>query len=403
MNQQKDHRRTAALAALALTSGTAAVLFTSGPAGAAPSQAASKGDVDRAGIAMTRLGENKYSDVFADVVVDEADGRVRLDIVSEGAASDDLKRAAHGVPVDVQVVPRSRDTLQATMKAIVADLDYWKSRGVTLNDFGPNESLNTITVGIDDPDSPVAQDIARRYGPNNVEVVHGTPGVSLTTRFADSSPYNGGLDLTTCSAGYGAHVGSSPAATSSRMIVAGHCFANGQAVYHHGVLVGTAVRSGSIYYNGGTDYESVSMTSSKYIWETDTLRATSDGSVTSVPTGVTVCKSGKETNKTCGTTSIAVIGTDHCVYSASENMNFCHQDEADSSSNLAAHGDSGSPWFTTTSSGGTDYYSAVGITSQGLDGGTACTTHSGANTCFKKVSFTEAWDLWAAYSLWPNY
>ncbi|MFN2538199.1 MAG: hypothetical protein ABR549_08610, partial [Mycobacteriales bacterium] len=159
--------------------------------------------------------------------------------------------------------------------------------------------------------------------------------------------------------------------------------------------------------NGGTDYESVSMNSSKYIWETDTLRATSDGSVTSVPTGVSVCKSGKETNKTCGTTSVTVIGVDHCVYAKPPvNMNFCHQDEADAvgpTSNLVALGDSGAPWFNTTSSGGTDYYSAVGIQSLGLDDGHACTTHSGANTCFWEASFTEASDLWAAYSLWPNY
>jgi hypothetical protein len=31
--------------------------------------------------------------------------------------------------------------------------------------------------------------------------------------------------------------------------------------------------------------------------------------------------------------------------------------------------------------------------------------HSGVNTlgCFKQISFTEASDPWAAYSLWPNY
>ena len=398
-----NHRRTCALVALCLTGGAAAVLMGGGAARAATDQPVSKADVDRAGVAMKKLGESKYADVFSDVVVDEGTGRVRLDIVSKGAASDDLVKSAKNVPVDVRIVSRSRNAQQATMKQIIGDLDYWKSRGVTLNDFGPNEEFNAVTVGIDDPDSPVAQEIAQRYGANNVEVVHASPGVSLASRFADTSPYNGGIDLTTCSGGYGAHVGSGPSATSSRMVIAGHCFTNGQTVYHHGVPVGSAVRSSDIYKNGGTDYESVSMSSSRFIWETDTLRATSDGTVTSVPVGVTVCKSGKETNKTCGTTSIQVIGADHCIYSVTENMNFCHQDEADSTSTLAAHGDSGGPWFTTTSSGGTDYYSIVGITSMGLDTATPCTTHGGANTCFKQVSFTEAADLWAAYSLWPNY
>jgi hypothetical protein len=363
--------------------------------------------VDQAGIAIKALGETSgFQDVYAEVVVDEQSGRVRLDVTSPGSDSDTLAAAAGGLaPVDVRVVANSFAAQMTLLNSVVAEIPLWAEQGVTITKVGPDAETSLVDIGLADPDPASTLLLLNRYGATKVRVSQYGGTDETASRTADTSPYNGGIVIRnsagggTCTAGFGVHSGSTAKASSTTMITAGHCYTNGAAVYHNGVKVGTVTRSSTIYAANGMDIETVSISSSRYVWETNTARARSDGSVTSLPVGVSVCHSGAATDKRCGTT----VAVNQCVPVGA--TTFCHQTSVRSTGLLIAEGDSGGPWFTTVTISGIKYFSAVGIQSGGRTSTQYfCTTQLGANQrCYTEGTYTEFLPIFNTTNLWPNY
>lgn len=366
--------------------------------------------VTLAGSQVKALGESTFPDVYAEVVVDEQAGRLRLDVTALGAAADSLADAAGSVPVDLRVVPNSYASQMETEIAVVRDIDYWAGQGVVVNAVTPDEETSLVEIGVEQPTSVTTALLLARYGADKVSVAQAAVSVGQASRTADSTPYNGGIrvkdaDGWTCTAGIPSHSGSAPASTSSLMVLAGHCFPHNTPVYHNGVRIGTAVRSIALYTTDQYDIEYISMSSSRNIWETNTVRARGDGSVTTLAVGSSVCHSGAATDKRCGKVS-AVNGTNRSTDPRTGTVNtFAHQTTVTSTSLLAAGGDSGGPWFTTwTSSTGVRYYSAVGIHSSAAGSTYTCPTQLGTSTsCSNSATYTQQMDVFNRTNWWPNY
>lgn len=350
--------------------------------------------VDSAGSTIRRLGESVYPTVYAGVAVDEIAGVVLLQVTSLGDASQALVQAAGSVPVRPQLVTHSYSALWQLQSDVVADGPSWGAQGVTITNVGIDYAANKLVIGVPFYNEESAQLFYARYGTDLLIVREVQGGQSSADRFHDTSPYNGGDHLVdtlnrVCTAGFGIHLLSSPTtATGPYLITAGHCFSNTGTVSNNGVTIGTVARSGNIYKDYGDDVEVVyKLTSSKYIWETDTARAT--GANHEVATiGMSVCHSGIATNKRCGT----VTAINQCPLNTDTSLHYCHQDFVSAGTGLlVAGGDSGGPWFTATGSGTSRTFNALGVQSLGLDTPYACTTSSGpSTTCHHQASYTEA-------------
>jgi hypothetical protein len=147
------------------------------------------------------------------------------------------------------------------------------------------------------------------------------------------------------------------------------------------------------------DLEEVTGTSSSsYIWEQNTSRATSDDSEEEPLTGEGFCMSGAASNETCGN----VVSTNGCFTYTMPTITYCHQTKISSTSELVAEGDSGGAWFFPYTASGTRYFSGVGVQSGGF-GEYTCTTQLGTNQkCYKTAAFTSLSRVLSDFNLWVN-
>jgi hypothetical protein len=194
------------------------------------------------------------------------------------------------------------------------------------------------------------------------------------------------------------HKGTAQQTTGAYLITAGHCFADGAGVKQNGTTIGTANRT-SVYGNNGDDLETITGTSSSsYIWEQNTSRATSDAVEEDPLDGEGFCFSGAASNETCGN----VTATNGCYAYTTPALTFCHLTKISSSSELVAEGDSGGPWFYPYNYSGTRYFSGVGVQSGG-QGQYTCTTQLGSGQkCYETALFTPLSRVYTDFNLWVN-
>ena len=371
----------------------------------APAGTVTLEQVDQAGARIRSLGEHTYPTTYAATSVDEQTGSVTISVTQLGAATTALISAANNVPVTLSVVSRSYADIQAVMQSVIGDDAYWTAQGTTLTDIGPDPTNDTLDVGINPYTSVLATAIQQRYGAANVTVSQHDGVESTASRTADSAPYNGGDKVVNgnhfCTAGFG--VNGSGTATGPYWIFAGHCWGNGTAIYVPNVstAIGTDYRSSNVYKDYGMDIAEIGVgaKTSKYIWETNSGRAQSDGSYTSEVTGATVCHSGASLNKVCGT----LKAQEHCYWYSHEGLHFCHQAWVSKSSNLVATGDSGGPWFDAYTYNNVRYFSALGMQSGGAGTSSSCSTQAGTQTCYTSAYFTDFDDAVAVYNQWVNH
>jgi len=367
-------------------------------------------ELESAGNRIKTRGVRQLPDAFLHVAVDAAAGKITLYAPAGRPGTRELLDEARGIPVEIRTVRFSRVQRQALVSQIAADGKTWEAAGIVINTIRPESTTDLVSIGVAELTAATEAALKARYGADRVTVTQAGPATPAT-RFDDTTTYkSGGIKLVAqsngggCTAGFGIHSQSLPAATSGYMLTAGHCFVDGERVNHNGVYQGTAVQYTALYREDGLDAMLVWMKSANRIWETDSLLARSDGSVVDVAEGVTVCHSGIATDKKCGTST----GTGgECVrQGVIPYLRMCGLQRVWKSTLLVAAGDSGgpvfiaSPWTTST----TRYTTAVGITSM-IPDGQPCTTDRGFQNpfCDNEMWYTELSELYNRTGWWPNY
>ena len=329
---------------------------------------------------------------------------------SGAAGLNELLAEASEVPVEVVPMRFSYKQRQALVQRIADDAASWELAGAEINSIVPESGTDMVEIGLEVVTATTEAALLARYGGDRVRVVQSQQRSVTTGRFDDTSTYkSGGIQIVgqsnnkPCTAGLGVHTNSLPASTSAMMLTAGHCYAHGERINHNGLYVGSVVRSAEYYKDGGFDISYVNMKAAYRNWETDTLLARNDGSMVSVPEGVTVCHSGIATNKKCGTT---VGAGGECHTPDDLPMEICHIQRVWDDQIIVAGGDSGGPAFVASpyTTATTRYMSAVGITTMGFRTG-RCTTDRGFvnDKCAYEMGFTELPAIFNATTWFPNY
>lgn len=126
-----------------------APLAACGTAAASQPQPPDQATLNERAVAARDLGRRDYAGSYAGEAIDTANGRVILYRVPSAAYDRALQKIPSIHPVDVRY---SEATLLRWRDQLVADLDTWEKRGITLNRVGPSPADNCLTVGVDDPD-----------------------------------------------------------------------------------------------------------------------------------------------------------------------------------------------------------------------------------------------------------
>lgn len=141
--------------------------------------------------------------------------------------------AAAGAPLKITMVEHSWAKLARLRDRIVADDAALVRQGVNVVKFGVSDTLNRVTLTVEDLTPAKRALLERRYGARLVAVVDGGPAAPVYSREDDSPPWNGGIvisfDATEGDCSTGAAVKNS--AGREFLLTAGHCFTSGGKVY----------------------------------------------------------------------------------------------------------------------------------------------------------------------------
>jgi hypothetical protein len=141
----------------------------------------------------------------------------------------DATRAHLGIaqPTEYRSVERTYAQLVTVADGIESDRDYWESHGLPFYGTGVDDKVNVVDLYTKAPAGKIVDELAERYGSESVRVVVTGEIKRLTTRNADTAPWNAGdrifrPDGASCSTGFGVHNG-----YGHFSITAGHCGENG--------------------------------------------------------------------------------------------------------------------------------------------------------------------------------
>lgn len=257
-------------------------------------------------------------EAFGGVWLDGAEARVG--VVADADGAQDLRDRARAEGLEPVHADYSLRALDEATARITRDVDALIAEGFPIVAIGPDLAANRVLVTVDGDPAGAGRTLRDRYGPA-VLVERGAP-----LRFA-SHPTNipcaedrtwcppymrGGLRLSdlakNCTSGVVARKGE-----RYGMLTAGHCFANGAAVFH-GYQTAGEVTARSL---GGTvDGEFVvgdppegSLLPTNWVYYSNTNNHRSMSSVavaSSEVVGQTICKAGAQTSGACG--QITAVG-----------------------------------------------------------------------------------------------
>lgn len=276
--------------------------------------------------------------------------------------------------VQVHSAQYSYSTLQALKGRIADDMLELNHLGVVIGTVGPDETTNSVRVGVVDLNADKELLLRGRYGPD-ITIVPGHL-VGPVGRFNDYQPWYGGGQLTD-KLGHGC-TGGIPLRRPSGakyLVTAGHCFPLSTTVYNSNDQtnqVGTVSESAS-YLN--LDVELLPSDAAGFSFRTNDTTGQSAGA-RNASRNSSLCKSGITTNEVCG---MRITQLDVSTQTTTGGR-FDHVDFAYANTKTVAPGDSGGPVYSLNSNGTITY---AGTTSGAVQ------PYSYCEGCSKEVAFTE--------------
>ena len=342
-------------------------------------------DVNRVALlagAIQSVGKARFASSYFDVAIGP-DGRWLTVYAKDPSAAFKaaMQKAAPSVQLKFSDVGQSLAAATAVQNETTADFASLKAEGITLNETYIDDSTGLVYIGVIGLTSAQAVTLDQMFGASNIETVDepASDAATLTAnRIDDSSPWNGGDNVTDCNdsgscelgctSGFGAYIGS-----TDYMITAGHCFPsdgdevyngwwqkNGDGTYSCNSNSGCGeVGTVHEYSDGYGDADSAMITahtaSDDLIW----------GGVVGSPTRVTiddytgstvgnyVCNEGAVTGEEC---DLEIVnkggGSNNLCHNFGGGFYLCHLIEADATSSTQygianGPGDSGGPvvWY----------------------------------------------------------
>lgn len=289
---------------------------------------------------IKEYGDTNAADSYAGLYVDKS-GLVHVAFAKDAGNHFASLKGQFKHPELLRLFPASytEQQLNDTVASISIDTEYLRKQGISVYTVATDIPGNKVEVTVETADTQTVGFLTSKYG-NQLVVKAGNPPRAEDRR-TDPAPWKGGIyiygSMYACSAGF-VGVGGGP---SYYMITAGHCFTQGENVYHNYQTVGSVVaRSWGGTVNSDSEVISIDPAKrSNLIYENDvpTYRVMSAQQPLDTDyVGQPVCKSGITTYFTCGT-----------IYSTNTTINY--QEATVQHARLATYtadqGDSGSPVF----------------------------------------------------------
>lgn len=137
-------------------------------------------DLNAAAARIEHLGRTDFPHSYAGLAVDEARHVVTIYRVPLAGFDAAARAAASPMVVEMRDAPFSATTLGALHDRIVADLDHWRRRGLTIHTVGARHDGTGVEVGASDV-AAARSELAERYGAQApIVVVPQGPVVPLT-------------------------------------------------------------------------------------------------------------------------------------------------------------------------------------------------------------------------------
>lgn len=278
---------------------------------------------------LQSFGASEFPDTYAGVVVHGNAVTVYLTQLTP-AAEEAFAAVQSTDSVDFQVAARSERSLGATHQLLTNAWDRLLSQGVQVNRFWPHLETGLEEVGVVNLKPTDLTAIDNVVGAGLAHVFSMTPEeaaqtVGTASRITDTSPFNGGdsftdgVSSTFCSTGFGVTISG-----VSRLLTAGHCYANDVPVENKivdpsgpGGYSGGGADMGTVFgrqvsccdangmFIGDVDSELLSAQGSSLVWRGAigaSYRATVSGRASNAE-GLVVCNLGSASGEVCSTES----------------------------------------------------------------------------------------------------
>jgi hypothetical protein len=256
---------------------------------------------------IAQLGTTTLRNVYTGLVVTNNGTHIDVYMTSlTRAAEGAVTRLSRGGTVSFRTAPHTALQLQAVQKMVTQDARSLAARGISLVSWFPGINGDGLeNIGVLNLTKAHAKILRRLFGAGNIVLKDVPPNdLPVTTgRNSDSSPWNGGDNLTDrdrgCTSGAGIDYNG-----TEYMLTAAHCYEPGWTIYNalagqSGTTMGTE-HSRDVSY-GGDDTALLSMTPSDLVWTGiigDPVRTTVTGYATN-PDGDTVCNEGAYSGEVC--------------------------------------------------------------------------------------------------------
>jgi hypothetical protein len=352
---------------------------------------------------LEHIGVTSLSHVYGGLVV--TDDRTHVDVyltkLTPATEAQFLAAAPRGT-LTFHRTSHTRIELLAVHKLVTRAAAGLAARGIQLVSWFPGVNGDTLEhIGVLNLTRARARVLKGLFGAGNVVLQNVLPGDAprTTGRDSDSSPWNGGDNLsshgTGCTSGAGINYNG-----NQYMLTAAHCYEPGWDIYNafagdSGPEMGTEYSRD--VSDGGDDTALISMSTSDLIWAggyDKPVRQIDYGSATN-PDGDTVCNEGSYSGEVCSTVVSENYG---CIWvgpivGLSGSRYECNLDEAQAvgtTTDIATEdGDSGAPMIRYLNG----ELNVTGIVSAGSSP-VACQFNVGS-TCYQVVYYTSMREILA--------